>query len=383
MKIIFATGIFPPDIGGPATYVEKLANELVQRRFEISVITFSDNKIKEKYDFPVIGISRKYPKAIRYFIYFLKLLKLAKNKDVIYSQNQTSAGLPSVLVSKILKKRLILKIVGDAAWENYANRVTEFNSIEIFQEKKYDFLTELFRKTRSFVAKNADIIIVPSQYLKNIVKGWGVPEQSIKIVYNALEQLSEPHISKEEIKKKIRIKGDIILSIGRLAPWKGFSALIDIFPELLKENPDFKLIIVGEGEEKKKLELRVEKLRLKDNVKLVGKVSHQDIPLYFKAADIFILNSGYEGLPHVVLEAMQFGVPVVISSKGGNPELIKDSFNGFLIGYNNKEQIKNTLLKLWQDKNLQKRFVENSKEKLKEFSWKNLINKTIKILTNK
>ncbi|MCP6718279.1 MAG: glycosyltransferase family 4 protein [Patescibacteria group bacterium] len=383
MKIIFATGIFPPDIGGPATYVEKLANELLQKGFEISVITFSDTKTKKNYDFPVIRISSKYPKGIKHFIYFLELLKMARGTDIIYVQNQTSAGLPSVLVSKLLKKRLILKVVGDAAWESYANRVSEFDNIETFQEKKYDFLTELIRKTRSFVAKNADTIITPSQYLKNIVKGWGVPEQNIQAIYNALEQLFEPHISKEEIKKKIGIKGDIILSIGRLTPWKGFSALIDIFPELLKENPDFKLIIVGEGEEKKKLELRVEKLRLKDNVKLVGKISHQDIPLYFRAADIFVLNSGYEGLPHVVLEAMQFGVPVVISNKGGNPELIKDSFNGFLIEYNNEEQIKNTLLKLWQDTSLQKKFIENSKEKLKEFSWENLVNKTIKLLTNK
>ncbi len=383
MKIIFATGIFPPDIGGPATYVEKLANQLLQKGFEVKVITFSNTKTKKNYDFPVIRISNKYPKGIKHFIYFLELLKMAKSTDIIYAQNQTSAGFPSILVSKLLKKRLILKVVGDAAWESYANRVSEFDNIEIFQEKKYDFFTELIRKTRSFVAKNADTIITPSQYLKNIVKGWGVPKQNIQVIYNALEQLPEPHVSKEEIKKKIRVEGDIILSIGRLAPWKGFSALIDIFPELLKENPDFKLIIVGEGEEKKKLELQVEKLGLKDNVKLIGKISHQDIPLYFKAADIFMLNSGYEGLPHVVLEAIQLGVPVVISNKGGNPELIKDSFNGFLIEYNNKEQIKNKLLKLWQDRNLQKRFVENSKEKLKEFNWENLVNKTIKILTNK
>lgn len=383
MKIIFATGIFPPDIGGPAIYVEKLANELLQKGFEVSVITFSDTKIKKNYDFPVVRISSKYPKGIRHFIYFLELLKMAKSADIIYVQNQTSAGFPSVLVSKLLKKRIILKVVGDAAWESYANRSSEFDNIEIFQEKKYDFFTELIKKTRSFVAKNTDTVITPSQYLKNIVKGWGVPEQNIKVIYNALEQLSEPHISREEIKKKIEIKGDIILSIGRLAPWKGFLTLIDVFPELLKENPDFKLIIVGEGEEKTKLELRVEKLRLKDNVKLVGKISHQNIPLYFKAADIFVLNSGYEGLPHVVLEAMQLGVPVVISNKGGNPELIKDNFNGFLIEYNNKEQIKNRLLKLWQDRNLQKRFIENSKEKLKEFNWENLVNKTIKILTNK
>lgn len=383
MKIIFATGIFPPDIGGPATYVEKLANELVQRRLEVSVITFSDNKIEEKYDFPVISISRKYPKVIRYFIYFLKLLKLAKNKDVIYSQNQTSTGFPSVLVSKILKKRLILKVVGDAAWESYANRVGEFDNVEIFQGKKYDFFTELIRGTRSFVAKNADKIITPSYYLKNIISDWGVSKEKIEVIYNALGFSVDLDVSKEQAQNRIEIKGNIILSIGRLCSWKGFETLIDIIPDLLKENPDFKLIIVGEGEERKSLEEKIKKLGLESNVELTGRIIHKNIPLYFKASEMFILNSEYEGLPHVVLEAMQAGVPIIVSNRGGNPEVIENNFNGFLVEYNNKEQIRRAIMNLHNDKELQKTFIRNSKERLKKFSWENLINKTIKILTNK
>ena len=379
MKIILATGIFPPDIGGPATYVEKLAGELLQRNFEVKVITFSGTKTGKSYDFPVIRISSKYPKGIKHFIYFLELLKTAKSTDIIYAQNQTSAGFPSVLVSKLFRKRLILKVVGDAAWESYANNFKEFDSIDVFQQRKYDFLTELLKRIRVFVAKNAEVVITPSKYLKNIVLGWGVTEGKIKVVYNALEQLSEPHISKEQIKKKIKIEGDIILSVGRLAPWKGFSALIDVFPELLKKNPDFKLIIVGEGEEKKKLGLQIEKLRLKDNVKLVGKINHQDISLYFKAADVFVLNSQYEGLSHVILEAMKSETPVIVSNKGGNPELIKDNFNGFLIEYNNKKEIREAIIRLWQDENLQEKFTNKSLQKLTEFSWGNLAEQTIAI----
>ncbi|XOB42183.1 MAG: glycosyltransferase family 4 protein [Candidatus Nealsonbacteria bacterium] len=382
-KIVFATGIFPPDIGGPATYVEKLVNELVQRRFEVSVITFSDNKIEKKYDFSVISISRKYPKAIRYFIYFLKLLKLAKNKDVIYSQNQTSAGFPSVLVSKILKKRLILKVVGDAAWESYANRVGEFDNIEIFQRKKYDFFTELIREIRNFVAKNADKIITPSYYLKNIISDWGVLKEKIEVIYNALGFSVDLDISKEQAQNKIEIKGNIILSIGRLCSWKGFETLIDIVPDLLKENPNFKLIIVGEGEERKSLEEKIKKLGLESNVKLTGRIINKNIPLYFKSSEMFILNSEYEGLSHVLLEAMQAGVPIIVSNRGGNPEVIENNFNGFLVEYNNKEQIRRVIINLHNDKELQKTFIRNSKERLKKFSWENLVNKTIKILTNK
>src|SRR3989344_5988696 len=98
-KIVFAAGIAAPDIGGPATYVEKLAGGQKQ---------------------PLISYSKglkKYPKGLRHFLYFLGLLWLARNAYVIYAQNVTSAGLPALLAAKLLRKRLVLKIVCDAAWE--------------------------------------------------------------------------------------------------------------------------------------------------------------------------------------------------------------------------------------------------------------------------
>jgi len=351
MKIVFATGIFPPDIGGPATYVERLAIELYQQGFTIKVITYSSIRGK-KYDFPVMRISRKFPVGIRHFIYFLRLLKTAKGCDVIYTQNVTSAGLPSLLAAKLLRKRFILKIVGDAAWE---------------QNKGY------LRVVQEAVARSADKIIVPSLYLKKRIMGWDIPQEKIEIIYNAPTVVSQVNLSKIEAQEKIGISGDIILSIGRLAPWKGFSDLIDIMPDLLKENHNFQLAIVGQGEEK---------LKAGDRVKLVGSVPHSQIPLYFKAADMFVLNSGYEGLSHVILEAMQLGTPVIASNKGGNPELIQHNFNGLLVEYKNQEQLKQAILKLWQDKGLQEKFIQNSKEKLKDFTWENLVKKTLAILTS-
>ena len=349
MKFIFATGIFPPDIGGPATYVERLAAELYQQGFDVGVITYSDAEVKE-YDFLVIRVSRKWPAGIRHFVYFLKLLKLAKNCDLIYAQNVTSAGLPALLAAKLLRKRLVLKIVGDAAWE---------------RNKGY------LKAVQEAVARSADKIIVPSLYLKKRIIGWRILEEKIEVIYNAPEPAPQLDISKNEAKTKIGISGDIILSIGRLVSWKGFSDLIDIMPDLLLQNPNFQLVIVGEGKEK---------LKAGEGVKLVGGVPHSQIPLYLKAAEMFVLNSGYEGLSHIILEAMQHGVPIIASNEGGNSELIEDNANGFLVEYKNQEQLKQAILKLWQNKDLQERFIQNSKEKLKGFTWENLVEKTTKIL---
>lgn len=332
MKFIIAAGIYPPDIGGPATYAEKLARELKQ-----PVISYS-------------GRFKKFPKGLRHFLYFLCLLWLARNVEVIYAQNITSAGLPSLLASKILRKRFILKIVGNAAWE---------------QKKPY------LKKIQEYVAKRAHRVIVPSQYVKKMVAGWKVPEDKIEVIYNAVENGSRFAITKEEAKNRIGVRGDIILSVGRLVSWKGFEDLVAIMPDLLKENPDFQLVIVGDGKDRPKAA---------DRVKLVGSVPHSQMASYFKAADLFVLNSGYEGLSHTILEAMRYEVPVITSSEGGNPELIEDSFNGFLVEYKNREQLKSAILKLWQDKSLQEKFIKNSKEKLKNFTWEKLIYETKKCL---
>jgi glycosyltransferase involved in cell wall biosynthesis len=383
MKIAILSGIFPPDIGGPAVYVERLASDFLNRGVSVKVLAYSDKSIPVKdYKFPVVLVSRKYPKIIRHFLYLIKALKIAADSDVIYAQNLFNAGIPALIAGTILRKKLVVKIVGDYAWEQAITKWGVKDQIDDFQEKNYFFPVNLLKKTQAFLAKRAFRIITPSFYLKGIIKGWGVKDGNIKVVYNAVESQSQSQsiASKEEAKNKIGIKGDIILSVGRLSPWKGFDCLIEVFPYLLKENPNFKLVIAGEGEERKNLEFKIKNLKLGNNVKLAGKVLHKDIYFYFKAADIFILNSGYEGLSHALLEAMQSGVPIIASNIGGNPELIQDGFNGFLAEYNNKEQIKNSVLRLWKDNDIKRRFIENSNEKLKEFDWEQLLEKTLKNL---
>ncbi len=95
---------------------------------------------------------------------------------------------------------------------------------------------------------------------------------------------------------------------------------------------------------------------------------------------MFVLNSGYEGLSHVILEAMQHQVPIIASRQGGNPELIENNINGLLVEYKKQDQLKEAILKLWRDESLQEKFKQNSQEKLKDFTWENLVEKTLNIL---
>lgn len=373
MKILIATGIYPPDIGGPATYSKILKDELSKHGIGVEILSF--------------GEVRHLPKIIRHFVYFLKCLRRGSRADLIFAQDPVSVGLPSVLAAKILRKKFALKIVGDYAWEQYQNKIFNFQfrtsslrtkaifnfvDLDKFQTQRFDFLTELRRKIQKFVARKADKIIVPSEYLKRIItKGWSVPEGKIKVIYNCVSGMDNVISHSDSADKRY------LLSIGRLVPWKGFDVLIEAMAELPQE---FKLIIIGGGPEKERLENGVKKLKLENRVKLTGTISKEKVYDYFLRAKVFALNTGYEGLPHVILEAMACGVPIITTNIGGNPELIENGCNGILVEYNNKEQIKEAILRLWNDAELREKFVENSYKMLDKFSLANMIERTIEVL---
>jgi glycosyltransferase involved in cell wall biosynthesis len=355
-KPLIASGIYPPDIGGPATYSQLIAREFSSRGIDVSVICYSDQKHDDDEKFRIIRILRGN-KLFRYLLYFWNLLKLAKNYNIIYAQSPLSAGLPAMLVSKILRKKFVIKIVGDYAWEQYQNKLKiksqklKVDDIETFQRNKYDFLTELRRKIQKFVCTKADKIIVPSEYLKRIVTRWGIEESKIKVIYNAFSGVEN---SKFEIRNS-KFNNDVIISAGRPEPWKGFGVLREIMPDLLKENPKFKLVIANN-------------------------LSHNELIEQFKKSKIFVLNTGYEGLPHIILEAMACGLPIITTNVCGNPEVVQNEYNGLLVEYNNKEQLKNAILRLRRDKNLREKIINNGYKTLEKFGLERMINETISVL---
>jgi len=378
MKILIATGIYPPDIGGPATYSSLLKKELPKRGIDIKIVTYGP-----------AGISRKIPKGLRHLIYFFVCFFKALKTDIVYAQNQISAGLPAMLAAKVTGRRFIIKIVGDSVWEKAFQEYDIKDNIDEFQKKKYAFKVELLRKLQKWVVKRAGLIIVPSKYLKEIVIGWGIDFEKIKVVYNALDrsrstQTITPNTmtssgtgraqKNAEIDKK---NASIILSAGRLVPWKGFDVLIKILKELPRE---IALKIVGTGPEEKKLKKLVSKLDLEKRVKFLGKLEHKKLLQLMNESGIFVLNSGYEGFPHIILEAMTMNLPVITTNTCGNPEIVKDNYNGLLVKHNNKKQIKEAILKLWEDKKLKKKFTENAKKSLNKFSEEKMIRETLRVL---
>lgn len=368
MKLLIAGEIFTPDIGGPATYSQKIASELTVCGWQVDLICYSDKKNKDSFNFKVFRIIRSKIKGWHYIKYFFKLLHLARSCDLIYAQGPVSSGLPAILVGKIFRKKVVVKVVGDYAWEQARNLKATEAGIDEFQSLKLSGKIKNLKKIESFVCASANKVIVPSQYLKRIVMGWGVEEDKIKVVYNSFEQI-------KIVDKKNRNK-DLVVSVGRLVPWKGFDVLINLMPELLEFNPNFILKIFGNGPDKNKLKELIDELNLKEKV-FIDNITHEKLINELFAAGVFVLNTGYEGLSHTILEAMAAEVPIVTTNIGGNPELIENNKNGFLVEYNNKEELKKAILKIYSQPELAQSFIDASRIKLEKFTFENMINETI------
>ena len=373
-NILIATGIYPPDIGGPATYVKILEEEFSRRGFEVRIITYGDSKgVKDNNGARVIKVDRNQNVVFRYIDYFLEVLRNLSWAEAVYVQGPVSEGFPTFLACKVRRKGYILKVVGDYAWEQFRQVSESSVNVENFQKGKYNVKTELHRKVQKLVAKGAKKVITPSNYLKGVIKQWGIHDEKINVIYNAV---SVPEIKKGKstLKSELGLKGDIILSAGRLVPWKGFNTLIGLMPELLKGNVNFKLVIAGDGPEKNSLKRQIKKLNLEKSVFLAGQLEKNELWRLMKASDMFVLNSEYEGLSHIVIEAMVVGVPVIASSCGGNFELIKHNFTGLLIEYNNREQLQLNIIKLWHNRVVANEIVRNAQNlSCEKFSNNNMV----------
>lgn len=366
-RVVVATPLFPPDIGGPATYVETLVEELPQSGVGIAIAYF--------------GEVRKLPKVIRHGAYFLKVFLKVRGKDSIFAQDPVSTGLPALLAAKLLRKKFVVKIVGDYAWEQLQNQegVKEFIDPEKFQTMRFDGKTEARRKIERWVAGSADQVIVPSNYLKKIVKMWGVSPEKILVISNAFE-VPETIISREQARRDHMLFGTILISAGRLVPWKGFELLIRIMPQVLKKTPDATLLIIGEGHDRERLAVLIRTWGLERSVKLLGSLPHVELLKYFRAGDLFLLNTGYEGMSHVLLEAMAMEIPIISTNVCGNPEVIENGVEGMLVDYNSEQGFLAAIDMMLSHKDVKEKIVERAKKKLEKFSRPQMIKNIKEIL---
>ena len=325
MKVFITVGIFPPDIGGPASFVPKVAQLFVDNGNEVKVLCLSDEKHEDHYDYNVVRIMRFTNKLIRWPLTILKMIVHGYKADVWFINGLPMEAYIShkvVSVLSVRKIKTLRKVVGDWAWERGRNLKLTEDSFDDFQKNKHSLHIEIAKFSRGWTAKKVNKVIVPSQHLKGVVQNWGVDAEKIDVLYNGTKIDNQ----------KSRKGGTNLISVGRLAPWKNIDVIIDSVEILNQDKKDrFSLTLVGDGPMRDKLQEHIDRKGLTNQIEITGQVPSRDVQNYLNKADIYLQASGYEGLPHVILEAINHSLTIISTPIGGTNEILRDGEYGWIL----------------------------------------------------
>lgn len=326
MKALLITGIYKPDIGGPATYIPKLASRLTELGIEVEVITLKNSssaKLREPWNMNYI---------IRDQNIFMRLVKVslvirahAKKSNYIFSNGlfiETAIGL------FLLRKKSIAKVVGDPVFERASNkRKTTLSRID-FNKSRLPFLLKLQRAFLRWGLNQLSTITCPSLELKALIGDWGI-NKPIEFIPNGVAAVKDIEAVKEF---------DVV-TVSRLIQLKNIDRLIIACAET-KSN----LAIIGSGPEE--LYLKNLALQLNAPVVFLGQLNEHDVIKIICKSRIFALLSDYEGLSFALLQSMACGVPAIVSDVKGNTDVITDKQEGLIVNVNNQIEIEDAIKKL-------------------------------------
>lgn len=225
----------------------------------------------------------------------------------------------------------------------------------------------IFANSRSLIALNSDI--------SNHLVEMGADEKKIEIIPNAVDtKLFSPE-KINFLEEKWKISHPVILFVGRLVEDKGVKYLLKAFSDVVRDIPDAKLVIIGEGSEEKKLKILKSKLGL-DNVFFLGAIEHRFLPNIYAGCDVFVLPSIKEPFGIVAIEAMAAGKVVIGSYVGGIKDTIVHGVTGYHVQPTNTQQISSYLIRLLTDDHLRKTLGYNARIRAaKKYDQENIIDK--------
>ena len=349
-------GIFPPDIGGPATFVPKIAKYFQDElNYEIEILTLSDNKNSNiNDDFSVKRIDRNLPIIYRWLKTIFTIYKLGKNKDLIFVNG---LGTEATIANIFLNKKIIRKIVGDPVWERAYSKAKISESFDEFQVKNYGFSISFQKKVRSFSIKKSDIVVTPSQHLKNFILNLGF-KNKIEVINNGV------FIPEENTNIFTNDQINITI-VSRLVSHKNIKKIIRAISDL--NNPLIYLNIIGDGPELNQLQKISLESNNKDNIIFHGKLNRDEINHIFLNSDIYIQASNYEGLPHSLLEAMSYGIPVMCTPVGECKEILGNENRGYILDLPvSKNNIKSKISEIIGEKDIANKKGERGKDFINE-----------------
>lgn len=314
MKIVLATGIYPPDIGGPATYVENLAREFSAGGDAVTVVTYGSTKDEgsSAKGWNVLHVSKDGGPINRWKRYADVLTEHASDADVIIAFSSVSAGVP-LMMARLAKPRKILRLGGDFFWERYTDR----GGMKTLREWHASWRSWLWRKIMRRILGSFDHVVYSTQFQCDIHRGaYSLPSVSVlrntSAVAHAPKTAHQPH-------EPFRL-----LFVGRFVGFKNLLSLVRALSQL----SDCCLTLVGDGPMRPALEKLSRKLRFGDRISICPPVEGDQKRTVFDGHDLLVIPSLTEISPHVAIEAAAAGLPVLLTKETG---LAADEAEGMML----------------------------------------------------
>lgn len=342
-KLCIVTHTFLPHVGGIEKVVYEQSKRLRMKNFEPMVITnrfgtpqkYSvDGVAVECYNSLNTGFRLGIPYSIPTVTSFPTFLKAVNQSKIVHAHGHPY--LTSLIAGKLAKmysKPFVLTQHNTfIEYNNLFDNVENLNDLTVGKQN----------------LKEADKIIAVSGATKDYVLRLGAKPKKVEVLHNGVDltrfkQLPE---KREEMRRKLGIPEDavVVLTVRRLVYKNGVDTLIESANIAVKKNPRIVFLAVGKGPDYGSVKLRINELGISANFKLAGFVSDEDLPIYYNAADVFVLPSkSREGLPLVALEAMACALPVIATDVGGVREILTEDF-GKLVPPNHPELLAKVIL---------------------------------------
>jgi len=315
------TGIWPPDIGGPASHAPEVASFLLSRGHRVEVVTTADRPPMPQ-AYPVRAVPRHHPPGVRHYRGAALVHHRARENDVVYTTGMFGR---SALGSTVARRPYVVKLTADPAYERARRRGLTVATLAEFQ-RGGDVRVRLLRAARDAELRRAAQVLCPSEYLRQLALGWGLDPSRVSVLPNPTPSLP-PLPEREELRRRLGLNGATLAFAGRLTRQKALPVAL----RALAEVDGVSLLLAGDGDETPALERLAGELGLAGRVRFLGPQPRDRVLELFRAADAALLSSSWENFPHAVVEALAVGTPVVATATGGVAEVVRDGQNGLLV----------------------------------------------------
>ncbi|MCD6557851.1 MAG: glycosyltransferase [Candidatus Aenigmarchaeota archaeon] len=370
MKIAMFTDSYEPQINGVVTSINNFTSELRKMGHEVHIFAPKDPKYKPKDRFVHCFDSLQFKPYPEYRIglthsFLINSLFNKTDFDVIHVHTPFTLGITGLLLAK--SKRI--PIIG-----TFHTLISEYTKYLVKIEK----LEEIGKKTAwaftSWFYNNCDIIIVPTKEIKRVAIKNGL-KKPIKILPTGI-RLTRKKYDKRRLKKKYKLDDKtVLLHVGRVCKEKN----IDFIIKSMKYVPEgIILIITSDGPAKKELEKMVKEEALSEKVVFTGYLSNKKLDEIYGLSDIFLMASETDTQGLVLLEALQHGLPLVVTKAPVISDFVKKNKVG-LVSRRNHKEFADKIIKLSKDKRLYNQLLKNKDKTLETYDIKRCTKELLKI----